>query len=215
MTKDMLFNLLDELSLPDNIIRKLDAPHWCIWKKKKHIKGTEVFQVLREFIELRSEKSDTEVRENAYAVSAKLLHKTFDPDFCQFFIGRLEVETNKYVLHTILDGIKQLRLPEALDIGAIVTCSKSGEWLVRHSAIMALGSSSTDTSREAVRYWVKQEDEKQCKFELIYANAVLGYIGEPGDIDLLTQHISSRIPDVKDSAIYAIDNIKKRYGMAP
>lgn len=78
---------------------------------------------------------------------------------------------------------------------------------------MALGKSNTNTSREAVRYWVKQADEKRHKFELIYANAALGNIGEPSDIALLEQHIHSRIPDVKDSSIYAINNIKQRFAL--
>jgi len=50
---------------------------------------------------------------------------------------------------------------------------------------------------------------------LIYANAALGYIGEPSDTALLEQHIHSRIPDVKDSAIYAINNINQRFNVNP
>ena len=134
---------------------------------------------------------------------------------CQYLVDRLKVETNKYVLHTILSGISRLQSAEGIDVSAIVECSKHNEWMVRHTAIMALGKSNTDASREAVRYWVEQKDEKQHKFEIIYANASLGYIGEPSDTTLLEQHIHSRIPDVKDSAIYAINNINQRFGMNP
>lgn len=215
MTKDTLFSLLDEMSLPDSVINTLEAPQWRFWKREEHIKGNEVFHHLREFIERRTQKSETEIRENAYAVLAKLLLKTFEPEHCQFLVDRLNAETNKYVLHTMLSGIGCLPLSEGIDISAIVACSKSGEWMVRHSAIMALGKSNTDASREAVRYWVRQVDEKQYKFELMYANAVLGAIGEPGDLVLLEKHIHSRIPDVKDSAIYAINNIRQRFAMPP
>lgn len=81
------------------------------------------------------------------------------------------------------------------------------------NAIMTLGRSNTDTSREAIRYWVRQTDEKKNKFELFYANAVLGYIGEPSDVTILEQHIHSRIPDIKNSAINAINSIKQRFSM--
>lgn len=213
MTKDELYILLDELSLPDSIIGRLDAPKWCFWKWKDQIRGNEVFFLLREYITQRTEQADTKVRENAYSVFSKLLHRTFEVEHCQFLIDRLKKETNKYVLHTILSGISRLQLTEGIDVSSIVECSKNDEWMVRHAAIMALGKSNTDISREAVRYWVEQKDEKQHKFEMIYANVALGYIGEPSDTTLLEQHIHSRIPDVKHSASYAIDNIKKRFGM--
>lgn len=215
MTRDELYILLDEMALPDKIINTLDASRWRFRKNKEHVRQNEAFSLLREYIELKTNRSDTKMRENAYSVFAKLLLKTFEPEHCQFLIDCLKIETNKYVLHTILTGISCLQLPSDIDISAIIACSKKDEWLVRHNAIMALSQSNTDASREAVRYWVMQEDEKQYKFELIYANAALGYIGEIGDIDLLEQHIHSRIPDVKDSAIYAINNIRQRFGMNP
>lgn len=215
MTKTELYTLLDALSLPDSIISRLDTSGWCFWKRKGQIRKNEIFPYLREFIEQRTKQTDTKVRENAYSVFAKLLLENFEPEHCQFLIDRTRIETNKYVLHTILSGISRLQLPAGIDITAIIMCSNHDEWMVRHSAIMALGRSNTDISRAAVRYWVMQEDEKQHKFELIYANAALGYIGDPGDIALLEHHIHSRIPDVKDSAIYAINNIKQRFGMEP
>ena len=215
MTKDELYNLLDELSLSDSIIGRLDAHKWCFWQRKGQIQENEVFLLLREYIEQRTKQTDQKVRENAYSVFAKLLLRTYVPEHCQYLVDRLKVETNKYVLHTILSGISRLQSAEGIDVSAIVECSKYNEWLVRQTAIMALGKSDTDASREAVRYWVEQKDEKQHKFEIIYANASLGYIGEPSDTTLLEQHIRSRIPDVKDSAIYAINNINQRFGMNP
>ena len=213
MTKDNLFALLDEMSLPDSVICMLNAPHLRFWKKEEHIKRNEVFRCLQEFIELRSRKSDKNIRENAYTVSAKLLLESFDLEHFQFLIDRLNIETDKYVLSTILNGIRRIQFPADINIDAIVACSRSDDWLVRHNAIMTLGRSNTDTSREAIRYWVRQTDEKKNKFELFYANAVLGYIGEPSDVTILEQHIHSRIPDVKNSAINAINSIKQRFSM--
>ena len=213
MTKEELYNLLDEMSLPGTIVSKLYAPQWHFWKKETHIKGNEVFPLLREFIELRAEKSDTEIRENAYSVLAKLLLDNIQIEYCQFLIDRLAVETNKYVLHTMLNDIRRLQLPEEINISPVIACSKSEQWLVRHNAIMALGISNTTESREAVRYWVRQTDHKKYRFELFYANSVLGNIGEPNDIALLEQHIHSRVKDVRGTAVYAIENIKKRFGM--
>lgn len=215
MTKDELYILLDELSLPDNVIDRLDAPKWCFWKRADQIREHEALFLIREYIEQWAKRVDEKVRENTYSIFAKLLLRTFEPEPCQFLIDRLKVETNKYVLHTILNGISCLQLPEDIDISAIVECSKNDDWIVRHTAIMALSRSKAAVSRDAVRYWVNQTDERQYKYEIMYANAALGYIGEPSDITLLSQHIHSRIPDVKNSAIYAIDTIKHRYERNP
>lgn len=213
MTKDELFHLLDELSLPDSVIDRLNAPKWRFWSRKNQIRGEEAHFLIREYIGFRGKKSDAKRRENAYALLAKLLREHMDPVSCQFLTDCLKMETDKYVLQTILDGISHLHLPSGTDISAIIACSKSSEWLVRHGAIIALGVSDTDASREAVRYWVRQEDEKQYKYELIYAQASLGYIGTEADTTLLEKHSNSRIRDVKDSAVYAIENIHKRLGL--
>lgn len=213
MTKEELYNLLDEMSLPDAIVNKLHTPQWRFWKKETHINENEAFLLLREFVERRPKETDAEIRENAYSVLAKLLLHNMQIEYCQFLIDRLAAETNKYILHTMLSNIRRLQLPEGIDISPIIACSKSEQWLVRHNAIMTLGISSTAESREAVRYWVRQEDNKKYRFELFYANSVLGFIGEPEDIALLGRHIHSRIQDVRETAIYAIENIKKRFGM--
>lgn len=213
MTKEEFFKLLDEESLPDRILDLLDAPRWRFRRREARIKEQEVLPLLREYLEHRTNKSDTKLRENAYRVFAKYLLTNFDPVHCQFLIHRLEMETDKYVLDAMLTSIARLKLPDSVDIAPIAACSRSEAWQVRHSAIQALAASRTEVSREAVRYWVRQEDEKRNQFELIYANAALGYIGEPDDILLLEQHIHSHIRDVKDSALYAIHNIRQRFGL--
>lgn len=161
MNRDELYRLLDEMSLPDSIVDALEVPNWRIFRRREHIKESERFHLLKEYIESRTEKKDLRIRENVYVVMSKLLDIRMDPEHCRFLIERLKVETNKEVLHTMLSGISRLQLPKEIDVSSIVECSKSDEWMVRHTAIMALGKSDTDASREAVRYWVNQKDEKQ------------------------------------------------------
>ncbi len=211
MTKDELYRSLDELSLPESIIGRLGASKWCFWKRKEQVGENDMFPLLREYITKRAGKANTKARGNAYALLAKLLNRRMDLEFCQYLVDRLEEESNKHVLCTMLFGISRLQMPDNIDVAAMIVCSNSEEWMVRHNGIIALGASNTPASREAVRYWVRQADEKKYKFELIYANASLGFIGEPCDITLLEQHVNSRIRDVKDSAIYAVNNIRERF----
>lgn len=210
MNKEELYSRLDELSWTDSILDALDASQWRFWRRKKQLNEAQMFPLVQEYIELRSKESETKIRENAYELLGKLLRRTMEPEYCQYLIDCLAKESNKDVLHTILGCLTRLHLPSDMNIANIVACSRSDAWQVRHNAIMALWSSDTDISREAVRYWVKQEDEKQYKFELVYAQGVLGYIGEACDIELLERHTHSRIRDVKDSARFAINYIRIR-----
>lgn len=209
MKKDELYTLLDQMTSPDHIIDLLNAPKWP-WTKKHHLNEEELFPLLQEFIVSGSSKAETQIRENAYSILGKLLSRVMEAEYCQFLIDSLDRESDKSVLHTILACLSRLQLSVELDITPIVACSQNEAWQVRHSAIMALGTSDTDAAREAVRYWVFQEDEKQYKLEIIYANAALGYIGNADDIALLEKHAYSRIRDIKDSAIFAIDQIRRK-----
>ena len=210
MTKSELYMLLEEMTPGSNMLSSSDDPAWFAHRKAEQLEDSSLLLMLREIVEEHNKKSEKELRRNAYFVMAKLLVKIENPEYCQFLIESLGRETDRYVLSAMLDSIGWLRLPQEVNIDAIVKCSQDSKWLVRHSAINALRASDTEVSRDAVRHWVRQEDEKKYKYELIYAHAALGAIGTESDIALLEKHVNSRIRDVRDTADYAIENIRRR-----
>lgn len=211
MNKDSLYVLLEEMTPGSNQFNAPDDPAWLAHRKAEKLEDQELLSLLREIIEGHGKKAEKELRRNAYFVMGKLLSKTMEPEYCQFLVDSLTRETDRYVLAAMLDGIGWLLLPPETDISPIIECSKNPNWLIRHSGIYALRASRTESSREALRYWVRQEDEKKNKQELIYAHAALGEIGDMEDIELLEKHIHSRIRDVRDTAHYAMDRIQKRF----
>lgn len=172
-----------------------------------------LLSALRELIRENDSKAGAEIREKAYYVMGSLLKNTMEPSCCQFLIDQLKNESDKYILSSMLTQIQWLHIPDEVDIEPMIECSQSSAWLIRDDAINALRASDSDRSREAVRRWVRQTDEKTYKYELIYAHASLGFIGMPEDIELLETHTHSRIRDVRDTANYAIGNIKARFGL--
>ena len=166
-----------------------------------------LFPLLREIIE---EQADAQIRRNAYFQLGKLLRRSMNVEHCRFLIARLEQETDKHVLAAMLTGLGELVLPSEIGIDPIISLSRHENRMIRHQAIAALKASNTDASREVVRYWVQQTDEKQCRFELVYAHAALSSIGTAEDVELLERHANSRLQDVKSSALYAIDQIQRR-----
>ena len=179
-------------------------------RKAEKLNAPALLPILREIIENSNTKEKQEIRKNAYFIIASLLKKTMRSVYCQYLVDRLGIENDKYVLSSMLDGIAQLHIPNDVDLSLLIECTRSDQWLVRHSAINALSASNSECSREAARYWVAQSDEKTYKYEIIYANAVLGSIGDSKDINILERHIDSDIVDVKESALYAIKSIVAR-----
>lgn len=211
MTNEELLIFLESMTPIDSQIDSIKSPAWHAHRKAEKIDDHSLLSQLREIILSHPQKKDAELRRNAYFLLSKLLLKQMDPEFCQFFIHQLDAEKDKYILSAMLTSMAQLQLPTQIQIDPIIRCSRSEKWLIRHSAIQALQSAHTDISREALRYWVSQQDETTCKYELIYAQAALGHIGTPEDISLLEIHTSSRIRDVRDTAAYAIRNIQSKY----
>ena len=209
MTKDELYILLEEMTPGSMMLNSSDDPAWFAHRKAEQMKDTSLLFMLREIIGEHGEKSEKELRRNAYFVMAKILSKVGIVEYCQFLLDSLRRETDRYVLAAMLDNVGWLHLPQEVDINAMVDCSRNSKWLIRHNAIHALRASDTEVSREALRYWVTQEDEKKYKYELIYAHAALGAIGTEADIALLERHLHSRIRDVRDTAGYAIESIRK------
>lgn len=150
------------------------------------------------------------IRDKAYFIGGKLLANAFDYDFCEFFVNRLSCETNKHVLSSMLDLLAEFDVPQCPNIDLIVGCTQNEKWLIRYSAISALGSFDTNKSRECLRTFVNLDDEKKYDYEIVYAQAALGRIGKKEDIKLLQKHANSRKVDMRISARFAIENIENR-----
>ena len=160
----------------------------------------------------KNTKRDKTIRKAVYSIIGYILKNSFDEQACRFLIDRLDVETDKYVLSNILGSLTWVDIPWNIDIEPVVRLSKSDNRLIRHSAIQALGSSATVKSKEAIYFHLNQTDEKKYENDIIYANVAIGRIGKSEDIHILGQHLSSRIADVRDSSLYAIESIKERNG---
>lgn len=206
--KEYLVDLIKSMSEKDDARTSDSSVSWQAHREAESLSDPSAFPILIEMIESSPQKKARDMRDNAYFIIGKLLKNSFDREACDFLIRRLNAEDNKYVLSHILDRLAELTLPIEMDITPIVSCSKSEKWLVRHSALCALGASATKQSRDALAFYLEQDDEKQYRYEMIYANASLGRIGNAEDIPLIEKHLHSRSPRIRESARFAIERIK-------
>jgi len=210
MKKNDLIDLIDRMNdnTPSNSSEQ--SISWLAHRETEKIDDKTVFPLLREFVEAKKSNKYKSLRDNAYFIMGKALSKTMIDEYCAYLIERLSSEEDKYALMHMLDLLAGLSIPEDIDISQIILCSESDKWQIRHTAIGALGASSTARSRQALLKWVDQQDAKKYRDEIIYANAALGKVGKTEDIRTIEKHASSKIRDIRISAVSAIDNIRSR-----
>ena len=148
------------------------------------------------------------IRKHAYYIIGKVLVNSFDEEACSFLVNQLSVETDKDILEIILDSMEDYYLPKGIDVTPIVNCSKSDICQVRHSAIRALGSSSTQISKNALNYYLNQDDEKKYKEEIILAIRSYGSIGDESDIPRIEKYKKSKNLNIRVASDSALERIK-------
>ncbi len=194
-----------------------ETTRWKALREAETLDAPDLFPLLREIITSNEgkKKEKREVRNAAYFIYGRLMEKAFSPKDAVFFLRRLEVETDKYVLSSMLERVKDWsmrgnQLPAGMDFSPILALTVDERWLVRHSAIHAHSACPGEESRRACAFYLRQEDEKTYKNEIYYANIALQKIGMPEDIPLLERFLKSRRPDLKLTAQYAIQYIRER-----
>ena len=208
MDEDKLYDLIARMTIKEQLTSSEESVSWNAYREAERISDETVYPILKKIIE--ENHKNKAVREAAYVIIGYSLRNIFNKEACIFLIQRLDEETDKYVVACILDNLARIHIPEDIDMSLVIKCSQNDKWLIRHSALNALGSSSTHANREALLFFINQEDEKKYEYEIIYANASFGSIGSKEDIPFLEKHVKSRKRDIRDSARFAIDRIKER-----
>ena len=210
VNEDQLKNLIKRMCNEDDCSE--ESISWQAYREAEKLSNKSFLPLLYNIIieNQKRTKHDKTIRKSVYFIIYCILKNSFDEDGCIFLVERLNVETDKYIISDILGSLVWIDIPWNIDIEPIIHLSKSDKWLIRHSAIQALGSSATVKSKEALYFYLNQSDEKKYEYEIIYANCSLGKIGKLEDIPVLEQRLSSRNADIRDSALYAIDSIKER-----
>ena len=219
MGKDRLLELIAKINTTDEHFSvSTKTTSWKAYREAETLTDPELFPLLQEIIEEHDskKKDDREIRRAAYFIFGRLMQVSFKEDACAFFLHRLNTETNKDILEAMLDRVHdwwQLSgktIPAGLDISGILTLAKDSRASVRQRAIYALVACPGEESRDILRYYLLQDNEKAYKYEIYYANIAMQDIGEPEDVPLLERFLKSRRPDIKLTAQYAIQYIQER-----
>ena len=196
------------MTIKEHATSSKESVSWNAYREAERISDETVYPILMRIIE--ENHKNKAVRRAAYIIIGYSLRNIFNKEACIFLIQKLNEETDMQGVASILESLACIHIPEDIDMSLVIKCSQNDKWQIRHSALDALGSSSTHANREALLFFINQEDEKKYESEIIYANASLGKIGLKEDIPFLEKHIKSRKRDIRGSALFAIDRIKER-----
>lgn len=208
MNEDELYDLIARMTIKEHTTSSKESVSWNAYREAERISDETVYPILMRIVE--ENHKNKAVRRAAYVIIGYSLRNIFNKEACIFLIQKLDEETDRQGVESILEGLSRIHIPEDIDMSLVIKCSQNDKWQIRHSALDALGSSATKANRNALLFFINQEDENKYKYEIIYANASLGKIGLKEDIPFLEKHIKSRKRDIRASALFAIDRIKER-----
>lgn len=179
---------------------------WKAYREAERVSDIDFIPQLMLFID---KEKDKKKRDKACFLLGHIAKNTNSRLALTYLIQRVNKESNKYIISSLLDRISDLQKPPGTDLEPLIKMTKSDKWLIRHSAIKSLNHSSDSVAEAAL---IEIIDVSNDPYNLIYSNATLNRIGTARAIPYLEKHLKSRKRDVKLSAQYAIEEIKKRSG---
>jgi len=165
--------------------------------------------LIDELSELISSSKKAGERKAAYFVVGAIGGNTNSARAVTTLLERASVETEKYALASLLEGLAKIDKPDHIRLDPIFRLLEEPRWLVRHAAIMALRKTNSPTVEDRVLAHLAGAEDA---FDQIYCHVTLGAIGTLRSIPQISLNLKSRKRDVKMSAEAAIKGILTRCG---
>ena len=206
-----LADLISRMAVQDRVHTSEESVSWQAYREAEAADDPEFPGLVKKFVEAHGEKKDRRLRSEAYYLLSRLLGKTADGPMTEYLVGRVDAESDRYVLMGLLEGIGGLDLPDDVDILPVIRCTESTFWQIRYPAVLALRSSARADAREPARSFVLREDVRRWNREMTYACVVLGERGEPEDIPAIEPLTKVRFRDLREVAKEAVARIRRRF----
>jgi HEAT repeat protein len=205
-----LINLIDRMldKSDQNKEAGYDSSKTISWKALREAENVENTAYIPQLITFIDNEKDKKKRDSSYFLLGHIAKNTSDLKALEYLIYRIQKETDKYIISSLLDRIAAIKKPIGTDLQPLIQATKSDKWLIRHSAIQSL-KNALDSVAETVLIEILNDSDDS--YDLVYTNATINSIGTLRAIPFLEKHLKSRKRDVKDSAKYAIEEIKKRH----
>jgi HEAT repeat protein len=205
-------NLINRMSTVDNAKSSDESISFKAHREAESLSDKDLVPILVDHISNSSSQEMKSSRKAAYFMLSKLIQKHENLEALQFLINQLKLETDKYVISSMLDRISELNKTESIELDPIFQFLQHQDWTIRHSAISALKKSRNPQARKVILEIIlrNKDDFRKNKEDIIYSVSTLSDIGIIEDLELLEELSINKIRDIRDSSTYAIESINKR-----
>lgn len=199
-----LVDLIDRMTRREKNVSSNQSVAWRAHRDAEQLSDPALVGELAAYLQ---HEAKPDRRKATYIILGKLGQKFPKSECAALLLERAKVETNKYVLATLLDALAGIAKPRNLDLTAIYDRLADERWLVRHSAIKSLQLTYSPHAEDRIlRVLEKTSDWR----DVVYCQSTLNAIGTAKAIPLLEKNLKSRKRDVKLSAQLAIEAIEAR-----
>jgi len=199
---DLLARTLDD---SDRDMCPYDSSQTISWKALREAEKLSDVSFIPQLVAFIDKEKNKEKRDSAYFILGKIAKNSNDITAVKYLISRIDKETDKYVISSLLDRIRDLHKLEETDIQPIINAIDNKNWQIKQSAIQALQHTNNQlVENRLIRIL---ENSASDEYDLMYANWTLANVGTKKSIPYLTKLLSHKKQDVSFSALGAIVKI--------
>lgn len=199
-----LEEIISRMCLKEPGVSSADSKSWHAYREAERLSDAKIIQEICHYLE---NKRNAPERNSAYFILGKVGKNIANAEATRLLLACIATEVDKYALATALEMISELSLTADQDISMIINLLQDRRWLVRHAAIRALKSSKSVQAEEELIALLSETNDV---YDKIYCHATLGVIGTAQALPAIQINTISRKPDLKVSALHAIESIKAR-----
>ncbi|MFA6449912.1 MAG: HEAT repeat domain-containing protein [bacterium] len=200
MDEKQLNGLLARMNHSDSTFKdKPESVSWIAHREAEQLNDAALIPMLAESIARSKSKV---ARRSVYFAAGKIGKNTGSEKACAMLLEALERETDKYSVGAVLDRLaEQAAVPFS---PKLVECARDARWIVRYSAIDALGKCRHPEAEAALIEIIGASEDPN---DLLRACASIGRAGSPESVPCLTAALENPKTEVKCAVLLALQQI--------
>jgi hypothetical protein len=207
---DELINRMLDNSDYETII-PYDSSKSISWKALREAETLTDHKYIDNIIENISTEKNKKRREYMYFTVGRICEKNPYQKGLEFIIDRLDKETDKYVLSSMLDRIEWLHKSVETDLSKIIECLNHKTWQVRYSAITALRHTN-NIIVDDLMIAILNDDNAE-KHSISYALGVVCNCGTAKCIAAVEKQTLNKSRNIKAEAKEILRSLKEKYNI--
>jgi hypothetical protein len=188
-----------------------DSSKSISWKALREAETLTDHKYINNIIENIGTEKNKKRREYMYFTVGRICEKNPYQKGLEFIIDRLDKETDKYVLSSMLDRIEWLQKSAETDLSKIIECLSHKTWQVRYSAITALRNTNNFIVDDLMIAILNDDNSE--KHSISYALGVVYNCGTDKCFAAVEKQTHNKSRIIKAEAKETLRSLKEKYNI--